>query len=305
MLHYCNYLSKNCFINRSPESRSQSVTSSKLLFNFTAGQLIKEYYDTVDIISVADKLLIGRSGFSQLFTFSREGQCLTNITTNDEINDASWTPRGNIVFCTWTNRVVVASESGKVILTHVHIGSPRRFSISNDDIIYLADKRLSGVYQSTDDGVSWSIVFKSTDGWGCLQVIKVATNNGNDFWTVEEQGEFNNVYQLRVYSVDGQFPNSTVTWIDVNVPATSSKRMNLFFSSLSYDGNMNIFLSDSNKAVHVFSSNGSYHIQLLSSHHIKYRPCSLSIDRQRQLLYVGQALGTVEVFKLTYGDLLD
>ena len=57
----------------------------------------------------------------------------------------------------------------------------------------------------------------------------------------------------------------------INVSKTNGKHIDLSYSIiLSYDGNMNIFLSDSdNKAVHVLSVNGQYHCQLLSSHHIK------------------------------------
>ena len=63
----------------------------------------------------------------------------------------------------------------------------------------------------------------------------------------------------------------------------------------------NIFLSDcNNNAVHVFSVNGQYHCQLLSSLHIKNKPSSQAVDKERQLLYVGQDNSVVGVFKLNY-----
>ena len=99
--------------------------------------------------------------------------------------DATWTPRGNIVYTTCpSNKVVVMSESGKVITTHTQMTLPQYLSVSSDNIIYLADSE-TGVYQSTDDGISWSLVFKSTDEWHCWQVIKVTTNHCDDFWTLE------------------------------------------------------------------------------------------------------------------------
>ena len=164
-----------------------------------------------------------------------------------------WTPRGNIVYTTYrNNKVVVMSESGKVITTH-KTTSPQCLSVSNDD------------------GVSWSLVFKSTVGWHCKQVIKVTTDHSDDFWTLEYGGIDN--YHLGVYSVDRRRSNGNVTWRDINVPITDGKHINLSFSSLSYDGNMNIFFSDyDNKAVHVLSVNGQYHCLLLSSHHIKNMP---------------------------------
>ena len=215
--------------------------------------------------------------------------------------DATWAPRGNIVFTTlYSNKVVVMSESGKVITTHTQMTDPRYLSVSSDDIIYLADYR-TGVYQSTDDGVSWSLVFKSTDGWHCRQVIKVTTDHSDDFWTLEQSDNKN--WHLRVYSVDRRRSDDNVTWKDINDPTTDSKHIDLSNSRLSYDGNMNIFLIDyDNKAVHVLSLNGQYHCQLLSSHHFKNEPCRLAVDKERQLLYVGQDKSVVGVFKLTYGD---
>ena len=281
------------------------MTPSQLLTNFTVKKL-KGW--RVDILSVFnDKLLVSNGvDLSQLFIYSREGRHLSTITTNDNdgLLDATWTPRGNIVYTTWnSNKVVVMSESGKVITTHTQMTKPLYLSVSSDDIIYLADYE-TGVYQSTDDGVSWSLVFESTDGWHCWQVIKVTTDHSDDFWTLEQSANLNN--HLRVYSVDRRRSDGNVTWRDINVPTTDGKHIDLTSSRLSYDGNMNIFLSDCfNKAVHVLSLNGQYHCQLLSSHHIKNIPWRLAVDKERQLLYVGQRDGEVEVFKLTYGKGVD
>ena len=275
------------------------MTSSQLLLDFIIDQF-KSF--SVDILSeFNDKLLVSCVNLSQLFIYSREGRHLSTITTNnnDRLSDATWTPRGNIVYSSYySNKVVVMSESGKVITTHTQMTTPHRLSVSNDDIIYLADYE-TGVYQSTDDGVSWSLVFKPTDGRHCEQLIKVTTDHSDDFWILESCG-INN-YQLRVYSVDRRRSDGNVTWKYIKVPATYGKHIDLSFSSLSYDGNMNIFLSDcDNEAVHVLSVNGKYHCQLLSSHHFKNGPFRLAVDKERQLLYVGQVGGVVGVFKLKY-----
>ena len=275
------------------------MTSSQLLLNFTVDQLKGWWFDILSVFN--NKLLVSGYGLSQLFIYSCEGRHLSIITTNDndKLCDATWTPRGNIVYTTWdSNKLVVMSESGEVIATHTRMTKPRYLSVSSDDIIYLADYR-TGVYQSTDDGVSWSLVFKSTDGWYCIQVIKVTTDHSDDFWTLEESD--NDSYHLGVYSVDRRRSDGNVTWRDINVPTTDGKHINLSHSSrLSYDGNVNIFLSDyHNKAVHVLSVNGQYHCQLLSSHHIKNKPWRLAVDKKRQLLYVGQEGSVVCVFELT------
>ena len=247
-----------------------------------------------------DKLLVSRVGLSELFTISLEGRHLSTIPTNnnDELYDATWTPRGNIVYTIYnSNKVVVMSESGNVITKHTQMIAPRYLSVSNDDIIYLADWE-TGVYQSTDDGVSWSLVFNLTNEWHCWQAIKVTTDHSDDIWTLEEGGD---KYYLRLYSVVRTRGGNTVTRI--NVPTTDDKRIELLHSSsLTYDGNMNIFLSDcNNKAIHVMSASGKYHCKLSSSHHVKNYPYRLAVDRARQVLYVGQNEGVVEVFKLAYG----
>ena len=276
------------------------MTSSQLLQNFAVDQLKDR---CVNILSVFnDKLLVSSAGLSQLFIYSREGRHLSTIITsdNDKLCDATWTPRSNIVYTTRHNKVVVMSEFGKFITTLTQMTSPRCLSVSNDVIIYLADYE-TGVFQSTNDGVSWSLVFKSTDGWHCWQVIKVTNDHSDDFWTLEHSD--NNNWHLRVYSVDRRRSDGNVTWRDINVTTTDGKHIVLSNSRLSYDGNMNIFLNDyNNTAVHVLSVNGQYHCQLLSSNHFMSKPLRLAVDKERQLLYVGQHKGVVGVFKLTYGD---
>ena len=291
------YLTNYCYVDRLTVSRCQSVTSSQLLQNFTVDQLKNEYVNILSVFN--DKLLVSCGNLSQLFIYSREGRRPSTITINNnyKLCDATWTPRGNIVYTTRnSNKVVVMSKFGKVITTHTQMISPQCLSVSNDDIIYLADWE-TGVYQSTDDGVSWSLVFKSTDGWYCWQVIKVTTDHSDDFWTLEQSDNYS--YHLGVYSVDRRRSDVNVTWRDINVSTTDGKHINLSCSSLSYDGNMNIFLSDcDDKAVHVLSVNGQYHCQLLSSHHIKNNPFRLAVDKERQLLYVGQDEDVVGVLKL-------
>jgi hypothetical protein len=96
-----------------------------------------------------------------------------------------WTPRGNIVYTADnSNNVVVMTQRGDVIAQTKTL-FPIRLSISTDDVIYLADYR-TGVYQSTDDGVTWSHVFKVADGWQCVQVIRVSSDSNTQvFWTSE------------------------------------------------------------------------------------------------------------------------
>ena len=286
-------------MNRSKISRSQSIPSSQLSFTFIVDQT---KIRTANILSFFnDKVLVSQANLTELFIYSREGRHLSTITINDneKLFDVTWTPRGNILYTTDfpSNKVVVMSESGKVITTHTQMTDPRYLSVSNDDVVYLADFQ-RGVYQSTDDGVSWSLVFESTEGRQCWQVIKVNTDHSDDFWTLEQSG---NKSHLRVYSIK-RCSEDKVSWKDINVTTIDGKHTILSRSSLSYGNNMNIFLSDYyNKAVHVLSVNGQYDCQLLSSHHIKNKPCRLAVDEKRQLLYVGQDGRVIEAFRLSDG----
>ena len=121
----------------------------------------------VDLLSIFDdKLLISYDNLAELFIYNREGRHLSTIKTNnnDKLYDATWTPRGSIVYTSRSKNVVVMSESGKVITTHTQMTEPRFLSVLYDNTIYLANWK-TGVYQSTDDSVKWSLVFKSTDEW--------------------------------------------------------------------------------------------------------------------------------------------
>ena len=253
-----------------------------------------------------DKLIITNSWFANLLIYSCEGLYLSTIAIDrdDTPWDAVWTFDGNIVLTTWVSmKVVLMSESGKFITTHTQMSRPLYLSVSNDYIIYLADVG-TGVYQSTDNGLSWGLIFKPRTGWVCMQVIDVTINNVKDLWILESNN-FTNEHRLSVYNVSGKHINGTEARRNINVPKTNGKLIELSRSVLSYDGKMNIFLNDyDNKAVHVLSVNDQYRCQLLSSSHLKDNPRRSIVDKERQLLYVVQEsrFTVVEVFKLTYAN---
>ena len=131
----------------------------------------------------------------------------------------------------------------------------------------------------------------------------MTTDHSDGFWTLEGNDNDYNLNRLRVYSVDRRRSDGNVTWRDINVPTTDEKHIALPDSRQSYDGNMNIFLSEFfNKAVHVLSVDDKYYCELLSSHHIQEVPCRLALKKERQQLYVVQVWGVVGMFKLTYGE---
>ena len=217
------------------------------------------------------------------------------------MRDAIWASNGNIIFSLLSGgKIVTLSKFGYVIATTI-LQAPYCFSVSNDDIIYVTEYE-TGVYQSTDGGLKWSLVLKPTVGWHCFMTIKVIANNSDDFWTLETADD-HNFRRLRVYSFNREHLNGYVTWKDIDTDniTTNDEFVGIKAASLSYDGYGNVFLGDSvNKAVHVFLVSGQYHCQLMLSERLKYDPNKLFIDSKRQLLYVPQSRGLVSVFKLIY-----
>ena len=272
----------------------------KFLSNFTANQC---KHAATTLSTYSDNLLVGCSEDYRLYIFSRNGQYLANITLNitDWVRDAIWASNGNIIFAPiFGGKIVTLSKFGYVIATTI-LQVPYCFSVSNDDIIYVTEYE-TGVYQSTDGGLLWSLVFKPTVGWHCLMTIKVIANSSDDFWTLETADD-HNIKRLRVYSfnkerLDGYF---ICKYIDTVNISTNGEYVDIKVTSLSYDGYGNVFLGDwENKAVHVFLVSGQYHCQLPLSERLKYNPYKIFIDNKRQLLYVPQSKGVVSVFKLIY-----
>ena len=268
-----------------------------LQYHFTVDQLKNE---TIDILSVfSDKLLIGSNELTMLFIYSHKGRHLLTITIDYMPLDATWTPLGKIVYSVlFRNEVLRISEFGEIISTFTQTTEPHFFSVSNDTI-YLADSA-TGVYQSKDDGVNWHVVFKSTEEWQCLQVIKVTYSDNDEFWTLERTKRYN--FNL-VYRVNGNMDDRKRKLTgDINVITKDGKRINLTDDSrLSYDGNVEVFLSDrTQKNVHVLSANGKYHCQLLLPNYIENYPRRLAVDSKQQVLFVGQDKGVVGFSKLTH-----
>ena len=301
-LYYCNNNSNNQFsllFSFGRSTLSHHVTSSELLCSFSVKQLVYQ----INILSVFnDKLLISGFELFRLYIYSREGHFLHSITlrNNDKLQDAAWTPLGNIVYTTISGKVVAKPNASETYQSTKMKGRGY-LSVSPDGIIYLGDSEV-GVYQSTDEGLTWSLVFKVIGEWHCWRVVKVtATSQSDDFFTYEYNSD-SNYYQLRIYNVARTRLPSDVTWNDVHIPTAvrPNNYLDLISSTISYDGSMNVFLSDfSNSAVYVFTVNGTYQNQLLA---LNKSVLVLDINRAHQLLCLGLNDGEVSVYKLIYNS---
>ena len=283
-----------------------AISNANLLLTFNISQLKGSNINILSFSST-DQLLAGCCSNSQMYVYSRGG-ChisIVTITKGDNLYDASWTPCGNIVYTTNNcenndNGVVVMSEFGKVI-SRTQLTAPRYLTVSDDNTIYLTDFEM-GVYQSTDDGLHWTLVIERTDKkWYCRQIIKQATDYSDNFWALECNNDYSSdqAYRLRKYSMQG----NNLTWVDINLP----KNINLHYcSSLAYDDNANILFNNyDSRTIYTWSLNKLVYNQELSPDDITKKPYKLIVDAKRQQLYVGQNDGIVEIFKLSHKEIDD
>lgn len=275
------------------------MISAKLIRNITVNLLI-------DIVAVSNeaRLIVAQNGNRKLHIYGTDGRDVKsiNVPGGDTLRDAVWTS-GNNVVCSSTvgTKVIVMSDQGEPF-SQTKLKKPECLSVSpNGEVLYVADRE-SGVYQSKDNGASWTPVFKAPDDWKSWQALKVSLDDSQEevFWVLEYKSKKS---RLRVYTIDRkQGANGVLTWRDVTIP--KSIAVDLSNARLAYDGHANVFMTDTdNKSVHVWSvTTGQYDRQLLSSQHFnKYGPRCLTVDIQRRILYVSHSDGhTVSEFKLRY-----
>jgi hypothetical protein len=281
------------------------VKSAKHTSNFTLGLNLTNHR-FVNVLSVSSEglLLVGQhKDQRQLHVYSANCSYVTSIKlpTNKYVWDAVWTRRGNIVYSedhSW--KVVTMSRSGDVIRQTARFVFSQ-LSVSTDGVIYLIHKQ-KDVYQSTDEGLTWSHVFNVSVSWKCEQVIKVSTDSNADvLWA----SIWLNVWTkyLRVYTVDNRQADGdhVISQRDVAVPSHVYMDSS---SKLVYDGHTSIFATDTSVlAVHVWSVSGQYDRQLLSREQLVSYFWCISVDVQRHVMYLGHGQSRVDVFELTYEPL--
>ena len=287
--------------------RSYVAMTSDLLFYFNVDQL-----KFVDILSVRNnKLLLGQHHDIQLVTYDFKDNHFSTIQTiGNYLFHAAWTPLGNIVYTVSNANYVVRILDSSNVSTRSHILDLATFiSVSNDDVIYLAAGE-SGIYQSLDDGISWSFVFKPAEHWYCRQVIKLIIDGSENFWTIEQTNYKHGLpiqLRLSVYKSNRTRSDKIAKLRDVNSGEIVYTPLicllyNVGELKLSYDSNMNIFVSNGLSEVHVFLANGQYLCDVVNRNLIETTIYALAVDNNNRLLYIGQYDGFVGVFKLSYDD---
>ena len=223
-----------------------------------------------------------------------------DVYNNETIRAVTWTPHDNIVYVNLRNEVVTTSKFGQIIKINTHIRLPQIFSTSQDNIIYLYS--FGGkLHKSTDDGVTWLIIF-GFNYKGIIQIMNLYTDNQKTlFWSLTFIQETSSLH-LCEHTLSNDARDKNVTLSNINVTTQNGKQVLLSkTSSLTFDGEKNIFVSEET-IVHIFSTNGAYLFELFSVDILRLSIIGLHVNSINNSLYVGYRHGDVQIFDLKYED---
>ena len=268
--------------------------SPKIKFNLIYSGRIQVSMTTFNVSIIShqnDEYLVSRKNADQVMLLkSYTSFFYTPQSTECKVNEAILTPSGDILYTCPSEIINVVLMRRNSYLKHQHrMIDPKRFSVSIDKKIYLADGK-NGVFESIDNGLSWTFVFTCTESNSCVQVIKVSANNIHKFWTLVLMKE---QFNLRIGQQN--LNNDDFKWHDVVIPSTIvAQNSNLI--NLAFDGVSSMLLSDGEgRSVHVISTNGEYYCQLLSASQIM-KPLGLLLNYSKKLLIVLQDNDMISVF---------
>ena len=244
-----------------------------------------------------EKLLVGHYRGKSIIMYNDTGNYIDTIALSANgkqiLYDAVWGRFEHIIVANGTaNSVQVYSISQKNIIKETQMKKPSKFSVFNTSIL-LADNE-DGVFQSTDDGITWSHVFQipdNTAGWQCWQVMRADTKEiADNYWVLEKNKA---LFRLRIYT------SKKLKASDVDV----NNYVNLLNTNMAFDGKSAVLLCDYNKsAVHIFSANGEHQRQLIADNNdgLIENPWRLYIDRNKKLFYIGMGSNVLKIYTLTY-----
>jgi hypothetical protein len=181
------------------------VKSAKHISNFTLGLNLTNRIRII-VLSVSSEglLLVGQRFGHLLYVYNANCSYVTSIWLPNEIQTPQvvWTQSGNIIYSERDSQKVVTMSRSGYVIRQTDVFRPWYLSVSTDGVIYLIHKQ-EDVYQSTDEGLTWSHVFIVSGGWRCWHVIKVSTNSNTEvLWT--SMWLDSSTTCLRVYTVDNR-----------------------------------------------------------------------------------------------------
>lgn len=287
--------------------------------NFVRDITIERWKNQLNILSLTNgQMLLASLGADELFVYLTDGSFVSTIElpsgNNEGLVDAAWTAKGNIVCAMGDKKSVLLLSPNGDLMSKTKLNHPLSVDVSADGVIALADWE-TGVYQSTDDGTTWTHVIKSAAGKTAWHVIRVPVDTHVVHWWVLEYDDnerFDDAIKrrLRVYTTDTRNKTDVdkVPCREVEFPEHLSIT-DKDGCRLVYDGQETIFMTlKSQRAVHTFSRvTGLYDRQLLSRKAFDSDNFLISIavenpdDDGHVTLYIGQCWrGEIRTFLLTY-----
>ena len=279
--------------NTNVESKEDSILVS---------HLERSKYGIAILSLFSDDLLVSSWQADNLFVYHVNGYHVNTVRVHNKLCDAVYTTKGDIVYTSTDHRLVILSNQASAPIVRDDFTYPQYLSTSSDGTIYLADWK-DGAYESTDGGFHWNHLFNIDDGYRCWQLIKVQTEQGNAFWSLELKGEIKRLRYCFLNRTGIKLDRRNLEWRDVDLRISHSKFIDLQNSRMAFDDDKRVFINDfNNNAVHVFLTNGQYERQLLSEKHGIKKPCRLAYDRRYQRLYVGQQRGEIKLYHIDCQD---
>ena len=267
--------------------------SATFLNNFRVLHINDKIYDIVSLHN--ENIIISCLGSSEFYIYHVNGSFLSRITVSGVLSDVTWTADGkHIAYITRDSCMAVLITSAGDVMTRTQMKNPRCLSLSADGIVYLADGEM-GVYRLTKKH-KWIFVFKPSENWHCLQVIKVSSiAHTAVFWTLERL-QATDVCQLRMYSTERD--RQEIKWRNIDCHMMRSIYVNLLGCKLAYDGDNYVLMTDCcANSVHLFTLDGNCHREILTFYNGLRQPFGLAVDHQRKLLFVGQ-WNAINMFKI-------
>lgn len=281
---------------------------------------VPRLHATFNILSVCgDRLLAGsRHEYPVFLHFALNGAQEGSLSFPDEgkLADAQWLSTDIIIIAT-DSKVLVISLPSRNITSRMMI-QLESLSISNDGSIVGTNRDL-GIAISKDKGATWTWPPRwQKSGWTAFSVISVENAADDErellqFWALEQN--LNSDYRLMMYrqtkASNGTVAVATATrelWhLNADIVNLSVARLvnaDLLSRLASDDASNSVFLVDShNFKLHVFNASSGVNVtaSLMPADFFRRRsPCTLALDRERGVLYLGLMNRRVDVFNLVY-----
>lgn len=294
------------------------VTSAKYEYSVTIEGPYATSTTFLALSSDSQFMLVCHHRDRKFHVYGVKGPRITTKYVNEQlmILGAVWTHRNRIVHAALYNNVVIilvsfgyGYDDSATNKTHTIAGEFRNIEASADhsvQYICVSAAKSTTIYQSMNEGRTWSAVISSPEGrqWRYATCTSQNCYDGTrtEFWTVELDARTAQP-SLVVYTIE--LAGSKRNYFNVILPEGFNSQL-LLQSKIIYDGVSSLLMADTGGSqVHVWSViYRKYDRVLVSSQQLRIRPYGLAVSKRNdslglRLYVIEQA--EVRVFTLAYG----